>query len=432
MPDPNTSPAMTATSPRIQAENRFDAANPFCSTSRGRHLAAFLTGLISLVSISTLAAQEDDSLWKSTQKTADSVTRFITGREQADAVRARELYQEADTIFRSAAAEVGTIARDGETEGREKSEFARAAKIFGRAADAEPGSALSQDAMFMQAESLFFADKLTAASDVYQKLQKDYPRNRHNDRVAARLFEISQYWIDTEKANARSWWSLNLFDPTRPRLDVDGHAVRVLDQIRYDDPTGRLADDATMAAAAEYIRQGKYEMADEFLTDLRETFPDSEHFFLAHLLGIRAKLEVYAGPEYSGLMLEEAEKLVNQTRQRFPDKMRDQETADMIARAAAEVAYRRSEHLFARAQYREKKGENRAASEYYQKILDDYPSTPIADKARERLEKTSTRPPVPRQRLSWLKAVFPDSKRSPPLVTKFESQSGDKSETMLR
>ncbi len=86
-------------------------------------------------------------------------------------------------------------------------------------------------------------------------------------------------------------------------------------------PPADLADDATMAAAAEYIRQKKFEDADEFLTDLRETFSDSEHLFLAHLLGIRCKLEIYAGPRYSGLILEEAETLVKQTRQRFPDKL---------------------------------------------------------------------------------------------------------------
>jgi len=382
---------------------------------------------------SRVAAQEStETLWQSTQKNADRVSRFVTGREQSDAARARELYQQADKIFRTAAARVGTTARDAETEGAEKAEFAQAAKLFGRAADAEPGSALSQDALYMQAESYFFADKLTLATDVYQKLQKDFPRNRHNDRVASRLFEVSQYWIETEKAREGSWWALNLFDSKRPRLDVDGHAIRVLDQIRYDDPTGRLADDATMAAAAEYIRQGDFEMADEFLTDLRDTFPDSEHFFVAHLLGIRAKLEIYAGPLYSGLMLEEAEKLVEKTRQRFPDKMREQEVADMLARASAEVAFRRAEHLYARAQYRENKGENRAASEYYQRILDDYPTTPMAEKARARLEKTVTRAPVPQQRLSWLKAVFPDSRRSSPLVTKFEAPSGEKRETILR
>ena len=398
--------------------------------------AALLLGItlcLALTPVSDVRGQEpDDSLWKSTQNNVDRVSRFIMGKEQSDAVKAKELYQKGDALFRNAAAAAGQVARDGETEGTEKKEFAKAAKFFKRAAEAEPGSALSQDALFMQAESLFFADQLTFATDVYQKLQKDYPRNRHSDRIASRLFSVTQYWIDTDKASEGSWVPINLFDPSRPRLDTDGHAVRVLDSIRYDDPTGRLADDATMAAAAEYIRQGDFEMADEFLTDLRETFPDSEHFFLAHMLGIRCKMEVYGGPEYSGLMLEEAEKLVKQTRERFPNKLQDQETADMLARAAAEVAFRHAEHLYVRAQYREKKKEFRAANEYYQRILDDFPSTPQADKARERLEKTGGLPPVPEKRLTWLKAVFPDSKRSSPLEFSFESPTGEKRETILR
>lgn len=379
------------------------------------------------------AAQDPiDDAWTSTQKTADRVSRFLTGREQTNSSKAKELYQEGDKIFRDASTRAGQLARDGEKQGPEKGQFAKAAKLFARAADAEPGSALSQDALFMQGESLFFADRLIDATDVYQQLQKDFPRNRHSDRIASRLFSITQYWIDTEKAGGNGFLPINLFDPTRPRLDVDGHAIRVLDSIRYDDPTGRLADDATMAAAAEYIRQGEFEMADEFLTDLRETFPDSEHFFLAHMLGIRCKLEVYAGPEYSGLMLEEAEKLVAQTRERFPNKLQDQETAEMLARAAAEVAFQHAEHLLVRAKYREKKKEFRAATEYYQRILDEYPKTPQAETARGRLEKTSTKPAIPERRLTWLKAVFPDSKRSSPLQFNFESPTGEKRETILR
>src|SRR6056297_2043591 len=174
----------------------------------------------------------------------------------------------------------------------------------------------------MLAESQFFADRLANATDSYQRLQNEYPRNRHSDRAAARLFSISRYWIETEKVGGGSW-TPNFTDPTRPKLDAKGHAIRVLDQIRFDDPTGRLADDATMAAAAEFIRQEKYDRADEFLTDLRETYTDSEHLFLAHLLGIRCKMEVYAGPHYSALLLDEAEKLVKQTRQRFPDRLRE-------------------------------------------------------------------------------------------------------------
>lgn len=346
-------------------------------------------------------ADGDSSGWGRVTQSTNRLVNFVSGREQEDSSHAKELYREADAEFRRAS----ELPKEDSA-----SVFHDAAALFRRAGEAAPGAALQQDAMWMQGESLFFADKLTDAADVYQRLQSDFPRNRHVDRVAARLFSISRYWIDIDRANEGSWVSLDLFDDKRPTVDVGGHAIRVLDQIRFDDPTGRLADDATMAAAAEYIRQEKYAEADEFLTDLRESFPDSDHLFLAHMMGIRCKLEVYAGPDYSPLMLHEADKLVRQTRQRFPDKLRDPENAEMVARAASEISYLKAEKLFRRAQYRDKQHEYRAAATDYQSLLNDHSDTPFADQARARLEKISELPPTPVKRLGFLKKIFPDAR----------------------
>jgi outer membrane protein assembly factor BamD (BamD/ComL family) len=343
-------------------------------------------------------------------KATRSFTNMVTGKEQEDRNLAKDFYSEGDRLFRGAS---------GQPAEQRKKTFKAAGKQFRKAAEAAPGSALEQDALFMQAESLFFSDQLTLATDTYQKLQKEFPRNRHNDRVAARLFSISRYWIDTVKADDGGWMKINLTDSSRPRIDTDGHAIRVLDQIRYDDPTGRLADDATMAAAAEYIRQEKFEEADEFLTDLRETFSDSEHLFLAHLLGIRVKLEVYAGPNYSGLVLEEAETLVRQTRQRFPEKMAEERYGEMVARASAEIQYHRAEREADRSSYHEKQNEYGAARFHYEVLLRDYPDTPQAENARERLKATEGLPARPTRRLSWMTKIFPESRPRKPLEMTF-------------
>lgn len=364
---------------------------------------------------------ESDSTWDQVTKGTTRVANFVQGKEQENQDKATQLYQQADAEFKRASAMPREDAIDA---------FSAAAKLFQRAGEASPGSALEQDGLFMQGESLFFADRLTLATDTYQRLQKDFPRNKHNDRVAARLFAISRYWIDVEKANEDKWFTLNFFDKKRPTLDVDGHAIRVLDQIRYDDPTGRLADDATMAAAAEYIRQERYEDADEFLTDLRESFPDSEHLFLSHLLGIRCKMEIYssAGAEYSAAMLDEADKLVTQTRQRFPDKLQDQQYAEMVARAAAEISFRQAEKLFTRAQLRDKQKYYASAAGYYQRILDKHGDTEFADSARERLVAISDLPASPAKRLTWLQNLFPSKRgNKPPLQATFQD-----SNTILR
>lgn len=351
----------------------------------------------------------------------------LSGQQQESGEQAKDFYQRANRHFEIAAEQ---------TPEQAKETFNQAAELFHYAGDLSPGTALQQDAMFMRGESLFFADRLVDASDVYERLQKEFPRNRHIDKVAARLFSISRYWIDVAKANQGNLNPVNLTDPKYPKLDVDGHAIRVLDQIRFDDPTGRLADDATLAAALEYMRQEKYQEADEFLTDLRETFTDSEHLFVAHLLGINVKMQTYRGPKYSGLALEDAEKLVKQTRQRFPDKLRDNEddSAKRLEDSASKIAFLQAERLRYRAEYREKRKEYGAASYYYNLLLTKYPDTPHAANARERLAATEKKPRRPIQRLSWLTTVFPDSTaKSAPLELNGSSEPVDgSSETLLR
>jgi outer membrane protein assembly factor BamD (BamD/ComL family) len=334
--------------------------------------------------------------------------RLTAQEREARLAKAKEHYQAGDELFRTASRKRRDAA---------EADFVKAAKQFEKVAKAHPGSAVAQDALFMQAESLFFADHLPKAEQAYAKLQKEFPNSRHNDRAAARLFSIAQYWIETERAAGSKVMKVNFTDEKRPWFDTDGHGIRVLDQIRYDDPTGRLADDATMAAAVEHFRQRRFSAADEFLTDLRETFTDSEHLFNAHLLGIRCKLEMYAGPKYSQLVLEEADKLIRQTRTRFPDKMRDPEVRDLVARAAAEVDYRMAERLYVRAEYREKKWQYGAARLYYQQLLVNHDKTPFADPARQRLAAIEKYPDLPGQPLEWLTKVFPEGQRAKPLIT---------------
>jgi len=334
--------------------------------------------------------------------------RLTSQEREARLSQARTHYQAGEELFRAAS----TKRRDAAA-----SDFAKAAKQFEKSAKAHPGSAIAQDATFMQAECLFFADQLPKAEQAYARLQKEFPNSRHNDRAAARLFSIAQYWIETEKAGGSGVVPVNFTDEKRPWFDADGHGIRVLDQIRYDDPTGRLADDATMAAAVEHFRQGKFTEADEFFTDLRETFTDSEHLFNAHLLGIRCKLEMYAGPKYSQLVLEEADKLIIQTRMRFPDKMREPEVQDLIARASAEVDFLKAERLFVRAQYREKRREYGAARVYHQQLLANHDRTPFAEKSRQRLESIADYPDTPSRPLQWLTKVFPEGERAKPLIT---------------
>lgn len=299
-------------------------------------------------------------------------------------------------------------------EDRKPGLFAEAAKQFNEAADRWPDSALEEDAMFMAGEAYFFADLYPKANNSWEKLLKKYPNSKHLDAIEARRFAIAQFWLDLHNKKPESFWAFNLTDKSRPTRDTFGNAVRVFDRIRLDDPTGRLADDATLAAGNAYFAKGRFLDADGFYTDLRKTFPSSEHQFRAHFLGLKAKLLSYQGTEYSGVPLDEAEKLIRQIQRQFPREAAQER--EYLTRAYAEVRFKKAEREWNLAQYYDRRGEYGAARFYYDSLVNDYAETPFSGRAKSRMDEIADKPEVPPQRLQWLVDAFPKEQNSKPLI----------------
>jgi outer membrane protein assembly factor BamD (BamD/ComL family) len=318
---------------------------------------------------------------------------------------ARKLYQEGDELYRRAAAATGA---------ERTALFEQAAPKFYQAAQRWPDSALAMDGYFMAAESMFFADNYPQANDYYERLVKDFPNNRYLDTVAQRRFSIAKFWLEQDRKNPESFYSMNWFDKSRPWRDRRGHGLRIFDKIRIDDPTGRLADDATLAAANEHFAAGKFLKADEYYSDLRKAYPQSEHQFLAHFLGLKAKLASYTGPAYGGNVLDEAEKLIKQIRRQFP--VEAEKEREFLDRAAAEVRYRKAERLEFLAKYYDYREEYRAAGHYYEQIARNFGDTPLAPRAETRIAQISGLPPKPPQQAAWLVNLIPSRDKVKPLL----------------
>ncbi len=311
-------------------------------------------------------------------------------------VFARQLFQEAEELYRQAVAK---------PENERAQIFVAAAEKYAEAAERWPGSAIEQDALFMAGESYFFADYYPKANEQYELMIKAFPNSRYLDTIDQRRFAIARYWLDLNRKHPESWYAVNYWDQQRPWRDSHGHALRVYDKIRVDDPTGRLADDATMAAANEHFLNRKFQKADEYYTDLRKAYTSSEHQFDAHFSGMKAKLLSYLGPNYGGSSLDEAEKLIKQMRRQFPrESAAEQEYLD---RAAAEIRYKKAEKLFKMASYYDYRAEYRAAGQYYQRVIREFDDTPFAEKSNTRLGEIADKPPKPQQYVPWLVDAFP-------------------------
>ena len=315
---------------------------------------------------------------------------------------ARQKWAEAEALYQQA-----SQSRDPDT-------FLQAARTYERAGRLWPGSQLEEDALFLVGESYYFADHYPAANNAYERLLARYPNTRYLDVAEARRFATAEYWLALEEQDAQSFFAVNMFDDKYPLRDRAGHALRIFDRIRIDDPTGKLADDATLAYANEYFAAGKYAQADQLYTDLRKNFPRSEHQFTAHLLGLQAKLASYQGPDYSGEPLDGAEQILKQIHRQFPDKAAQER--EYLSRAYARIRYSNAEREWTRAQYYERRNRYQAARYHYDLIAKDFADTPFQPRATERLQALGGKPPTDPQRMQWLVNLFPDGQPEDPLI----------------
>ena len=70
------------------------------------------------------------------------------------------------------------------------------------------------------------------------------------------------------------------------------------------------------------------------------------------------------------------------------------------------------------------KGYSNSARLYYDRVIDGYPHTTVAKKAREQLENLEGKPNTPPQRLEFISSMFPDVREDPLLF-----KSGSEVET---
>jgi outer membrane protein assembly factor BamD (BamD/ComL family) len=300
-----------------------------------------------------------------------------------------------------------SIARSLYTEGEalyEEKKYDEAAKKFASAAGRWPDSSVEEDALFMLGESQFFADKYPEAKTSYEKLLTKYDYTRRLDTVTKRLFAIGQYWEKLDAAGRTSPVLVNLTDPSQPAFDTGGHALKAYEAIQKHDPTGPLADDSVMATANAHFLKGRFEEAAYNYDLLRKEFPKSDHQLEAHQLGMESRLLMYQGSMYDGGPLETAGDIADQTLSQFATELnRDR---DRIVQAKNRVVEERAERDWAMARYYDQKKYYGAARYYYAAIVDDYPHTAAAEKARARWSEIKDLPTEPPKRYGWLTGMF--------------------------
>ncbi|MDR0609670.1 MAG: tetratricopeptide repeat protein [Planctomycetaceae bacterium] len=290
---------------------------------------------------------------------------------------------------------------------KDRKKCLEAAKLFSEAAKRWPDSLLEEDALHLAGECYFFGEDYTRAMRSYQKLLIKYQHSKHIDNGVRRLFMIARYW---ELEDRRGVSSVNITEKSRPTFDTFGYAKKAYETIFINDPNGPISDDAVMALATAYLLKGRYKGDDNYnhaayyYNFLRENYPLSKHITRAHELELEARTNAYMGAEHSGTTLDEAQKLADITLRQFSSELGEGEKEEILEMKEG-IIQRQAEREWTMGQFYDKKQYYGSAKLYYEKLLDKYPQTEYAEKARVRLEQIQNKPDQPDQ-LDFLKKIF--------------------------
>lgn len=265
---------------------------------------------------------------------------------------------------------------------------------------------IREEAVFYLAECQFQQNALADATSNYQLLVKDYPSTRYMDESTQRLFEISKQWLgvdsfattdeirqvnaedgadnaplSSQKADSRFSLMPNFTDRSRPVFDKGGHALKALKTIWLNDPSGPLADDSLMLAATYHLRNENYREADRLFTILREQFPKSPHLQNAFVLGSHVKLMSYQGAAYDEQLLVDSKQLKEQSLRLFPDLPE----GDRVRTELKMIHEAEAKREWDQAIFYEKKRKPKAVYLHCKEVVQKYPNSSYAPKARAKL-----------------------------------------------
>jgi outer membrane protein assembly factor BamD (BamD/ComL family) len=307
-------------------------------------------------------------------------------------LRGDKLEADAAPVEGSAAADL-----EGAKELYRQNEFSKAERIFRKIADNTKNTPqVAEEARYYQAECLRHEQRYPKAADVYHKLLTDFPSGAYRDQAVQHMFEIANYWLDDtrkemelerEKKEGKRWFvwpDWVHWEKEKPLLDEEGRAIEKLEQVRYNDMTGPLADRALFLAASVKFYRGDYKEADFYYSQIVEMHPNSPFVEQAIELATISKQLSTGGALYDSRKLCEARKMIDLALRSYPNLA--SKKGDFLNRQLFSITMQEAEKDYQTAEFFRRTGHPCSAYFYYEIVRRRYPGTKYFDMATERME----------------------------------------------
>lgn len=272
----------------------------------------------------------------------------------------------------------------------QQEKFSDAFKVFSSIAKGKKNPAVVvEEALFYKAECEYHEGNYRDAKTNYIKLLHDFRQTgRYQAQAAQRLFDIANYWLDDtrreiQQSEDERWFvrpaNYVSFSRNKPFLDVEGHALQALDEVRLNDISGPLGEKSLFFIATVKFHRKDYNNADYYYSQLYENFPNSPLAPKAVKQAILCKQLVVHGAVYDNRSIEEARKLVDTAARAFPEVNKGDE--QFLERQLVAISQQQAERDYQVAEFYRRTGHPGSAYFYYELVRRRYPNTKLAEKA---------------------------------------------------
>lgn len=302
----------------------------------------------------------------------------------------QEVGQEGNADFMMAVTQVKQLVSTGKTD--------KAKKTFAKLKADYPQIAGADFDAFVKAEMLFSQRKYIEASNAYDKFAEQFSESAFYQSALERQQQIATAFLGGQKRTVLKIFKLSAYE----------EGSEIMNKIADRAGDAPIAQNALETLAQSREKRGAYHEAYLTWADVSNRWPTGQIGKDA-LLGKARCLELdYKGPKFDSTVIKSSRDFYADYQEKYSDTAAELKVSEKIVQLDEKLA----EKELAVADYYARTGGSVAANLYYQRIIDDWPSSGAAKNAqpkiaavKEELEKKAQQNSLKKKKFNW-KGLF--------------------------
>ncbi len=259
-----------------------------------------------------------------------------------------------------------------------KKKYKEAVREFDKLIKNYPRAKEAPDAQYYIAKSWEDQEKLFEAFKQYQEVIDKYPFSERSGEIVKRQYEMGVKYLEG-KTKKDSWIDA--------LSGADYNVVDIFRAVIKNAPYGEYAAPSQYKIGLYLLENNLYQEARDEFEKVMNDYPDSEWAKAAKYQIALTDSKRSAGAQYDQKITQSAVKEFEEFTTNYPDAELSGQAKEHVTKLREKEAH----NNFVVAQFYEKQKNYKAAKIYYQTIVDDYKTSPLASKALLKIRELSSK-----------------------------------------